>query len=74
MPYFLLGMFLLIIFATALGWFPTSGMSDVGAAYTPFLDQLLDFGAHLVLPLATVSLGLDRRSTRSSCARRSSRR
>jgi peptide/nickel transport system permease protein len=57
-PYFVLGMFLLIIFSSALGWFPTNGMLSAGARYDSFIDQLLDFGHHLVLPLATVSLGL----------------
>jgi peptide/nickel transport system permease protein len=51
-------MFLLIIFASTLGWFPTNGMLSAGARYGSFGDQLLDFGHHLVLPLATVSLGL----------------
>ncbi len=58
MPYFLLGMILLVVFATALGWFPTSGMFTLGETYSSFVDQLLDFGHHLVLPLAAVSLGL----------------
>jgi peptide/nickel transport system permease protein len=57
-PYFVLGMFLLVIFATGLGWFPTFGMLTPGAQYDSFFDQLLDFMHHLVLPLATVSLGL----------------
>lgn len=57
-PYFVLGMFLLIVFSSALGWFPTNGMLSAGARYDSFIDQLLDFGHHLVLPLATVSLGL----------------
>jgi peptide/nickel transport system permease protein len=57
-PYFVLGMFLLVVFATGLGWFPTNGMFSTGARYDSFVDQLLDFGHHLVLPLATVSLGL----------------
>ena len=58
MPYFLFGMILLVIFATALGWFPTAGMFTLGETYSSFVDQLLDFGHHLVLPLAAVSLGL----------------
>jgi peptide/nickel transport system permease protein len=58
MPYFLLGMILLVIFASNLGWFPTSGMFTLGARYATPVDQLLDFGSHLVLPLAAVSLGL----------------
>jgi peptide/nickel transport system permease protein len=57
-PYFVLGMFLLVIFATGLGWFPTFGMLTPGAQYDSFWEQLLDFLQHLVLPLATVSLGL----------------
>ena len=57
-PYFVLGMFLLIVFASTLHWFPTNGMFSAGARYDSFVDQLLDFGHHLVLPLATVSLGL----------------
>jgi peptide/nickel transport system permease protein len=58
MPYFLLGMILLVFFATGLGWFPTSGMLTLGARYDSWIDQLADFGGHFVLPLAAVSLGL----------------
>lgn len=58
MPYFLLGMILLVIFGVGLGWFPVSGMFNVGASYASFTDQLFDFARHLALPLATVSLGL----------------
>ena len=62
MPYFVIGMPLIIIFATALGWFPTSGMLTPRARTTASIaDRLVDFGRHLVLPLATVSLGPDRR-------------
>jgi peptide/nickel transport system permease protein len=58
MPYFLLGMILLVIFASNLGWLPTSGMFTLGATYESWIDQVLDFGRHLLLPLAAVSLGL----------------
>jgi len=58
MPYFLLGMFMLLIFATGLGWFPTFGMLTTGATYASPIDRLIDFLAHLALPLLTVSLGL----------------
>ena len=58
MPYFVIGMPLIIIFAANLGWFPTSGMLTVGATYDSFLEQLVDFLRHLTLPLLTVSLGL----------------
>jgi peptide/nickel transport system permease protein len=57
-PYFLLGMGMLILFATTLHWFPTFGMNTAGRDYTGFFDELVDVGRHLVLPLATVSLGL----------------
>ncbi|MEA2608901.1 MAG: peptide/nickel transport system permease protein [Chloroflexota bacterium] len=58
MPYFVIGMPMIVIFASGLGWFPTSGMLTVGATYGSFADQLFDFARHLTLPLATVSLGL----------------
>ena len=57
-PYFLLGMGLLLVFATTLRWFPTYGMLTPGMDYASPVDQLLDFASHLVLPLATVALGL----------------
>ena len=58
MPYFVIGMPLIIILAAGLHWFPTSGMSSVSISSQGFLGQLFDIGHHLVLPLATVSLGL----------------
>jgi peptide/nickel transport system permease protein len=58
MPYFVIGMPLIIIFAAGLGWFPTSGMQTVGGGQREFFDGLIDVGRHLVLPLTTVSLGL----------------
>jgi peptide/nickel transport system permease protein len=57
-PYFLLGMILLLVFAVALGWFPTFGMVTVGASFASPVDRLVDFLVHLTLPLATVALGL----------------
>lgn len=58
MPYFVIGMPLIIIFAAGLGWFPTSGMQTVGGAQRDLLAGLIDLGRHLALPLTTVSLGL----------------
>jgi peptide/nickel transport system permease protein len=58
MPYFLIGMGLLVIFATWLGWFPTNGMLTIAAGYDDFGAQLRDFLAHFALPLATVAIGL----------------
>jgi len=57
-PYFLLGMGLLLVFATGLGWFPTFGMTTAGATYDGPLEYLADLGSHLALPLVTVALGL----------------
>jgi peptide/nickel transport system permease protein len=58
MPYFLIGMGLLVIFATALGWFPTYGMVTPGATYDSVGEHAADILAHLALPLATVAIGL----------------
>jgi peptide/nickel transport system permease protein len=58
MPYFVIGMPLVIIFASTLGWFPTSGMLTPGMQYASVADRAVDFLRHLVLPLATVTLGL----------------
>nr|MBA3234770.1 ABC transporter permease [Chloroflexota bacterium] len=58
MPYFVIGMPLIIIFAAVLGWFPTSGMLTPGSGASGLGAQLVDFGRHLVLPLTTISLGL----------------
>jgi len=57
MPYFVIGMPLIIIFAAGLHWFPTSGMSSPGANRS-LVDSLYDIGRHLVLPLTAVSVGL----------------
>jgi len=58
MPYFVLGMVLLLVFASTLHWFPTFGMTSPGATYDSFFEQLADVTWHLVLPVATVALGL----------------
>ncbi|HEX5823715.1 MAG TPA: ABC transporter permease [Candidatus Limnocylindrales bacterium] len=57
-PYFLLGMALLLLFATTLRWFPTFGMLTAGAQYPGLWERFLDFLAHITLPLATVGFGL----------------
>jgi peptide/nickel transport system permease protein len=57
MPYFVIGMPLIIIFASGLGWFPTSGMTTPGGDKTT-LEYVFDVGRHLVLPLTAVALGL----------------
>lgn len=57
-PYFLIGMILLLIFATTLRWFPTFGMLTAGADYPGLWERATDFLSHLVLPLTTVAIGL----------------
>ncbi len=58
MPYFVIGMLLLVVFATGLGWFPTSGMLSVGASFQSPIDRFLDFLHHFILPVTTVAIGL----------------
>ena len=58
MPYFLLGMILLLIFASTLHWFPTFGMTTIGARFDSPVAYLTDLLAHLTLPVVTVALGL----------------
>jgi peptide/nickel transport system permease protein len=57
MPYFVIGMPLIIIFAAGLHWFPTSGITSPSGD-RDLLGTLWDLGRHLVLPLTAVSLGL----------------
>jgi peptide/nickel transport system permease protein len=54
-PSFWLGLIMIVIFASKLGWFPTSGMRDVRADYTGWRDRL-DVLEHMVLPMATLAL------------------
>ena len=58
MPYFVIGMFMLGIFASGLGWFPTNGMFELGKQYESIWQQLGDFAWHLFLPVMTVAIGL----------------
>ena len=46
MPYFLLGMILLLVFASTLHWFPSFGMTTLGVAHDSPLDYLADLSAH----------------------------
>jgi peptide/nickel transport system permease protein len=57
MPYFVIGMPLIIIFASGLGWFPTSGMTTPGGDKSP-VEAVVDLGRHLVLPVTAIALGL----------------
>lgn len=55
MPPFWLGMMGMLVFASWLGWLPTSGMYDVRSPQTG-LAHWLDVAHHLVLPAATLAL------------------
>jgi peptide/nickel transport system permease protein len=55
MPAFWLGLIMIVIFASKLGWFPTSGMRNLRADYTGWRERL-DVLQHLVLPAATLAL------------------
>jgi peptide/nickel transport system permease protein len=55
MPSFWLGLILIVIFSSKLGWLPTAGMRTVRADYTGWRD-VLDVLKHLVLPVATLAL------------------
>ncbi|HEY5422116.1 MAG TPA: ABC transporter permease [Ilumatobacteraceae bacterium] len=55
-PEFFLGMLFLAFLGARLGWFPTGGVSDPAAQYTGFA-AVVDRARHLVLPVATLTLG-----------------
>lgn len=55
MPTFWLGIILIIVFATGLNWFPTSGYMNSREEYEGF-RHTLDVLQHLVLPCATLVL------------------
>jgi peptide/nickel transport system permease protein len=54
-PSFWLGLIMIVIFSSKLGWLPTSGMRTVRADYTGWRDKL-DVLQHLILPVATLAL------------------
>ena len=55
-PDFWLGMVLLIVFSTQLGWFPSGGFETPDSGLTG-LARLQDIANHLFLPVLTLTLG-----------------
>lgn len=53
MPSFWLGLMLIFLFASTLGWLPTQGMYDLRSS-SQGIERVLDLGRHLILPLATL--------------------
>ena len=69
-PAFWLGLLMILIFSSKLGWLPTSGMRNVRADYTGWRDWL-DVTRHMILPTATLTLvqiPIFHRITRASVA------
>lgn len=55
-PEFFLGMLFLAFLGAKLGWFPTGGVTNPAGHYVGF-DAIVDRARHLVLPVATLTLG-----------------
>jgi peptide/nickel transport system permease protein len=54
-PSFWLGLVMIVIFSSKLGWLPTAGMRTVRADYTGW-RAIVDVLEHMVLPVATLAL------------------
>ena len=55
MPSFWLGLMLIFVFASRLGWLPTQGMYSLRENYTG-IARYIDLGKHLILPATTLVL------------------
>ncbi len=56
-PEFLIGMFLLVIFAVKLKWLPLSGAKTAFLKSDLWYGSFIDIAAHAVLPILTLTLG-----------------
>lgn len=54
-PSFWLGLMFILIFASWLGWLPTTGMVNMRAGYTG-VRHVLDVAYHMILPVGTLAL------------------
>jgi peptide/nickel transport system permease protein len=57
MPEFWLGMLLLLLFSTELGWFPVGGRVSTSVSSMGTLEYIIDVAEHLFLPVLTLALG-----------------
>jgi peptide/nickel transport system permease protein len=57
MPEFWLGMLLLLLFSTALGWFPVGGRVSTTVSSLDTWGYIVDVAEHLFLPVLTLTLG-----------------
>ena len=55
MPSFWLGLMLIFVFASRLGWLPTQGLYSLRENYTG-IARYIDLGKHLILPVTTLVL------------------
>ena len=56
MPEFWLGMLMLLLFSTALGWFPIGGRVSTNVSELGTFGYVLDVANHLFLPVLTLTL------------------
>jgi peptide/nickel transport system permease protein len=57
MPEFWLGMLLLLLFSSTLGWFPVSGRVSTSVSSLDTWGYVVDVAEHLFLPALTLTLG-----------------
>jgi peptide/nickel transport system permease protein len=57
MPEFWLGMLLLLLFSSQLGWFPVGGRVSTDVSSLSTWEYIVDVAEHLFLPVLTLTLG-----------------